>query len=168
MRIGTCDLLTAKRLVRRWHRHSDKLPCGHVFSLLLVDGDGEPHAVAIVGRPVSRMLDDGATLEVTRLATDGTRNACSMLYAAAAREGRARGYAEIITYTRTDETGASLRASGWEAEYRRDRAKQWDCPSRPREHDLDACGRVRWRAPRPRRTPRARREPGQVELWSAE
>jgi hypothetical protein len=168
MRIGTCDLLLAKRLVKRWHRHSAKLPCGHVFSLLLVDSDGEPHGVAMVGRPVSRMLDDGATLEVTRLATDGTRNACSMLYAAAAREGRARGYAEIITYTRTDENGASLRASGWSPEARREDAAQWDRPSRPREHDPDACGRIRWRAPQPSRRPRAPREPEQCTLLAAE
>lgn len=70
-------------------------------------------AVAIVGRPVSRYLDDGFTLEVNRLCSDGTKNACSILYAAAARAARAMGYRKIITYTLDTESGASLRAAGW-------------------------------------------------------
>lgn len=69
--------------------------------------------VAIVGRPVSRYLDNGLTLEVNRLCTDGTKNACSMLYAAAWRAARAMGYEKIITYTLDTESGASLRAAGW-------------------------------------------------------
>ena len=64
-------------------------------------------------RPVSRYLDDGWTLEVNRLCTDGTRNACSMLYAAAWRAARAMGYHKLITYILDSENGASLRAAGW-------------------------------------------------------
>ena len=52
-----------------------------------------------MGRPVSRYLDDGLTLEVNRLCTTGAENACSMLYGAAARAARAMGYQKIITYT---------------------------------------------------------------------
>ncbi|GLI00644.1 XF1762 family protein [Phytohabitans aurantiacus] len=55
--------------------------------------------VAIVGRPVARHLDDGLTLEVTRVATDGHRNACSLLYAAAWHAAKALGYRRLITYT---------------------------------------------------------------------
>ena len=69
--------------------------------------------VAITGRPVSRYLDDGLTLEVNRLCTDGTRNACSFLYGAAARAAKAMGYRKIITYILDTEDGASLRAAGW-------------------------------------------------------
>ncbi len=69
--------------------------------------------VAIMGRPVSRYLDDGLTLEVNRLCTTGEKNACSMLYAAAARAARAMGYRKIITYTLDTEPGTSLRAAGW-------------------------------------------------------
>ena len=69
--------------------------------------------VVIAGRPVSRHLDDGLTLEVNRLCTDGTRNACSMLYAAAWRAARAMGYKRMVTYILESENGASLRASGW-------------------------------------------------------
>jgi len=75
--------------------------------------DGALAGVAIVGRPVSRYLDDGLTLEVTRLCTDGTKNACSFLYGAAWRAAKALGYKKIITYTLATETGASLKATGW-------------------------------------------------------
>jgi len=69
--------------------------------------------VAIVGRPVSRYLDNGLTLEVNRLCTTGEKNVCSMLYAAAARAAKAMGYRKIITYTLDTEPGTSLRAAGW-------------------------------------------------------
>src|SRR5690606_13651728 len=67
----------------------------------------------IVGRPVSRMLQDGWTAEVTRCCTDGARNACSLLYRAAWRAARAMGYLRLITYTLPKEGGASLRGAGW-------------------------------------------------------
>ena len=69
--------------------------------------------MAITGRPVSRYLDDGLTLEVNRLCTDGTRNACSFLYGAAARAAKVMGYRKIITYILDPEDGGSLRAAGW-------------------------------------------------------
>lgn len=69
--------------------------------------------VAIVGRPTARMLDDGWTVEVTRLATDGAHNACSILYAAAWRAARAMGYRRCVTFTLPEEGGASLRGAGW-------------------------------------------------------
>ena len=73
--------------------------------------------VAIVGRPVSRYLDDGLTLEVNRLCSTGEKNVCSFLYGAAARAGKALGYQRIVTYTLDTEPGTSLRAlraAGWE------------------------------------------------------
>lgn len=75
--------------------------------------DGQLVGVVITGRPVSRYLDDGLTLEVNRLCTDGTRNACSFLYGAAARVAKAMGYHKIITYILDTEDGTSLRAAGW-------------------------------------------------------
>lgn len=79
--------------------------------------------VVILGRPVARLLQDGFTAEVTRLATvrepdedgreRGPRNACSMLYAAAWRVARALGYRRLVTYTLVEEGGASLTAAGW-------------------------------------------------------
>lgn len=75
--------------------------------------DGEIRGVAIAGRPVARMLDDGETLEVIRVATDGERNACSMLYGAVRRAAVALGYRRVITYTLPEEGGASLRGAGF-------------------------------------------------------
>lgn len=72
--------------------------------------------VAICGRPVSRYLDDGLTCEINRLCTDGTYNACSMLYGACCRVAKAMGYKKCITYILESENGASLKASNFTCE----------------------------------------------------
>src|SRR5688572_24232208 len=101
-------LTKAFDFVTKHHRHH-KRPQGGLFAVgCAVDGHDEPCGVAIIGRPVSRMADDGWTVEVTRLCTDGSRNACSMLYRAAWRAARALGYRRLITYTLPEEGGASL------------------------------------------------------------
>ena len=105
------SLAEANAFVALHHRHH-KPVTGHRFSIGCTE-DGQLVGVAIVGRPVSRYLDNGLTLEVNRLCTDGTKNACSMLYAAAWRAARAMGYQKIITYILDTENGASLRAAGW-------------------------------------------------------
>ena len=90
-------LAEANEFVKRNHRHHGKV-IGHKFSIAVADVEtSKIVGVAIVGRPVSRFLDDGWTLEVNRLCTDGTHNACSMLYAAAWRAARAMGYKRVIT-----------------------------------------------------------------------
>lgn len=104
-------LKEANAFVEQNHRHH-KPVVGHKFSIGCTDGD-KIVGVAIVGRPVSRVLDDGWTLEVNRLCTDGTRNACSMLYAAAWRAARAMGYHKLVTYILDSESGVSLKAAGW-------------------------------------------------------
>lgn len=98
--------------IARTHRHH-KPPAGDVFRLAVVDETGAVRGVASVGRPVARMLDDGWTLEVNRVATDGAKNACSLLYGAARRVAWTMGYRRILTYTLPEEGGASLRAAGW-------------------------------------------------------
>lgn len=105
------SLREANAFVSAYHRHHGPV-AGHKFSIGLSDGE-KIVGVVIVGRPVSRYLDDGWTLEVNRLCTDGTRNACSTLYGAAWRAARAMGYKRLITYILESETGASLRAAGW-------------------------------------------------------
>lgn len=102
---------TACQFVNEYHRHH-KAPTGHKFSIGCYRDD-VLCGVAMVGRPVSRHLDDGLTLEVNRLCTDGTKNACSMLYCSAWRAAKALGYKRIFTYTLKSENGASLRASNW-------------------------------------------------------
>lgn len=111
LEIVPISLAEANAFVERNHRHH-KPVTGHKFSIGLAN-DESIVGVAIVGRPVSRHLDDGWTLEVNRLCTDGTRNACSMLYAAAWRAARAMGYRKLITYILESEPGTSLRAAGW-------------------------------------------------------
>jgi hypothetical protein len=69
--------------------------------------------VAIAGRPTNRNNDDGQTVEVLRVAVDGTPNAASALLGACARAAHAIGAARVITYTLDSETGASLRGAGW-------------------------------------------------------
>ena len=88
-------LATANAFVNSHHRHH-KATAGHKFSIGCAK-DGELVGVAIVGRPVSRYLDNGWTLEVNRLCTTGEKNACSILYAASARAAKAMGYRKIIT-----------------------------------------------------------------------
>lgn len=105
------SLKEANAFVEQHHRHH-KPVTGHKFSVAAAK-DGVIVGVAIVGRPVSRYLDDGWTLEVNRLCTDGTRNACSFLYAAAWRAAKNMGYKKLITYILDTEAGTSLKAAGW-------------------------------------------------------
>ena len=114
LRIVPISLKEANAFVLAHHRHL-KPVTGHKFSIAVADTDPASltlHGVVIVGRPVSRMSDDGWTLEVNRCATDGTHNACSMLYRAAWRAAKAIGYSRLITYTLATEPGASLKAAG--------------------------------------------------------
>lgn len=103
----------AKVFVARVHRHHKPPTCGLFAIACANEGAEEICGVAIVGRPVAIKLDDGWTAEVTRVATDGTKNACSMLYGACWRAAKAMGYRRLITYTLEEEGGGSLIASGW-------------------------------------------------------
>ncbi|MCQ1575436.1 XF1762 family protein [Streptomyces parvus] len=132
--------------VAMWHRHHQPPP-GSVFTVGAADERGILRAVAIVGRPVARHYDDGQTLEVTRTATDGTKNANSLLYGAAWRAAKALGYTRLITYTQVGESGASLRAAGWRVLAQRPPRRGWDCPSRPRDdRGTDHIARTLWEA----------------------
>ena len=112
MKIRPATLKEANEYVSKFHRHH-KPTTGHKFSIKLVDNDGEIVGVAICGRPVSRYLDDGVTLEINRLCTNGERNACSMLYGACVRIAKSMGYGRVITYILASEDGASLKASNF-------------------------------------------------------
>jgi hypothetical protein len=128
------------------HRHH-RPPVGCKFVTGVADENGVLRGVLIAGRPVSRVLDDGMTLEVTRTATDGTANANSMLYGAARRACWALGYRRLITYTQADESGASLRAAGWRVIAERPPRPGWTTPSRPRDdHEVDHMPRTLWEA----------------------
>lgn len=116
LRIVPIELSEANALVLRWHRHHKEAQ-GHRFSIGVYDTKkGELVGAAIIGRPVARLVNWRTTVEVVRLVTDGTKNACSILYAAAARVAKELGYEKIQTYILDIETGVSLRASGWTCE----------------------------------------------------
>lgn len=114
LELRPCDFRTAADFVGLYHRHN-KPPTGHKFSIACYDGE-RLCGVVMVGRPIGRYLDDGLTLEVNRNCTDGTKNACSMLYGAAQRAAKALGYKRLVTYTLQSENGASLRASNWKCD----------------------------------------------------
>lgn len=101
---------------------------------------------AIVGKPVARMLNDGGTVEITRLCTDGTRNACSFLYRVCVRVARAMGYQRVLTYTLCSEGGASLRGAGFRIA-RVTKAQSWSRPSRERTDKHPIQEKFRWEAP---------------------
>jgi hypothetical protein len=111
MTVERIGLDEANAFVAALHRHH-KPVIGHLFSIGAALDD-KIVGVAIVGRPVARMRDDGRTAEVTRLCTDGTRNACSFLYGAAARAAFALGFKRIGTYILASEPGTSLMGAGW-------------------------------------------------------
>jgi hypothetical protein len=116
--------------IARHHRHH-KAPRGQKFAIGVIDESGTLRGVATCGRPVARSLDDGLTLEVNRTCTDGCPNANSMLYGACARIAAAMGYARILTDTQEGETGASLRAAGWQPRPLRGARANWHDSSGP-------------------------------------
>ena len=139
------ELEQANAVIAAWHRHHK--PCvGHRFSLGVVDSDGTLHAAAVVGRPVARLGGHPSkVLEVTRLVSDGTRNCCSMLYSAAARTGKEMGFERIQTYILADEeTGSSLKASGWFCEGLAGGGQWKHTDGKPRRTDQPTGMKTRW------------------------
>lgn len=146
LRVRPISLREANAFVEQTHRHHGSAR-GHKFSVAVEDELGQLRGVAIAGRPVARGLDDGRHLEVLRVATDGTRNACSMLYGSVKRAAVAMGYrpCDVLTYTLAEEPGSSLRAAGW-IPVARVSGRSWDAPSRPRTDSHPTVDKVRWQA----------------------
>lgn len=125
------------------HRHH-KPVIGHRFSLGCIDKDNLCGAV-VVGRPVAREIDQYKVAEVTRLVTDGTKNACSILYAAAARVCKEMGFLYIQTYILDSEPGISLLAAGWDISHRTI-GRDWNVKSRGgRRTDQPMCNKICWK-----------------------
>ncbi len=135
----------AKRFVATFHRHN-RPPLGGIFAVGLAH-EGTVIGCAIAGRPVSRTLDNGYTLEVTRTCTspDAPKGAVSMLYGACRRAAAALGYQKVLTYTLQSESGASLRGAGWSQASFLEARGGWDCPARTRgAGTVDRTAKVRW------------------------
>lgn len=144
----------ANATIARWHRHN-KPVLGGLFAVAAYEGE-RLCGVGIVGRPVARAYQDGLTCEITRVATDGTPNACTMIYGALRAAARALGFRRVFTYTLASEPGTSLRAAGFVRDAELKERPTWSCPSRPRtQTDLfgteqrPAEAKVRWKWERP-------------------
>lgn len=131
----------ASAFVAQHHRHH-RPPRGAILAIAAAEA-GKVVGVVMLGRPVARRLQDDWTVEVIRLATDGTRNACSMLYGAAWRAARALGYRRCVTYTLPKEGGASLRASGWRL-IGEAGGGSWSRRARPRVDEHPTQAKLRW------------------------
>ena len=111
LKIIPCTYRQAADYVNCYHRHHNA-PVGCKFCVAVSDGEAV-HGVAICGRPLARHFDNGFTCEILRVCTDGTKNACSILYGACCRIALNMGYTDVYTYTLESESGASLKASGF-------------------------------------------------------
>jgi L-amino acid N-acyltransferase YncA len=140
LQIVPCSIGDAKAYVLQRHRHHPP-PVSGLFAVAAATD--AVVGVAIVGRPTARRLQDGFTAEVTRLCTDGTQNACSMLYRASWRAARALGYRRLVTFTLAKEPGTSLIAAGFK-EVGRTPGRSWSVPSRPRVDRHPLQERIRW------------------------
>lgn len=137
------EFAEAAAFVAAHHRHHTP-PAGHLFSIGAFEGD-RLVGVAIVGRPVARARQDGLTAEITRLCTDGTKDACSFLLGRCARAAMALGYRRIGTYTLASESGASLRAAGWRV-VSEVKGRSWDSPGRRRLDKHPTSDKLLWEA----------------------
>lgn len=141
LRIVPISRADARRFVLDHHRHHFD-PRTWITQFGAAAGDILV-GVGIVGIPSARALMSGAqsTAELTRTATDGTRNANSMLSRNGWHLARSLGYERLITYTQEGESGASLRAAGFRVIAERPARGGWDMPSRPRRPRLcESCG----------------------------
>jgi hypothetical protein len=136
-------LKRASEFVNKYHRHN-KAQWGHKFSIG-IEKDGKLVGVATAGRPVTRALDNGRNIEITRVCVrSGHRNANSMLYGRMKRICQLMGYEKIFTYTLKTESGASLRAIGARI-VGEVYAHPWNNKSRKRkEHPVYKQEKFRW------------------------
>lgn len=141
LKIRHIELKEANDFVSTHHRHHRRVT-GHRFSLAATKM-GDIVGVCIVGRPVARNTDLRSVVEVTRLCTDGTPNACSMLYGAAARAAKALGYGRIQTFILESESGITLKATGWVMGHTTT-GGSWSRAARGREDDQPTCPKVLW------------------------
>lgn len=143
MKISRTELSEANAFIAAMHRHHKPVQ-GHRFTVGAEVG-GVTVGVAIVGRPVARMTNQKHTAEVTRLATNGHKNACPFLYATCARIAENMGFSEIQTFILQSEPGTSLKAAGWEM-VATSAGGDWNRPSRGgRRTDQPQEPKTKWR-----------------------
>jgi hypothetical protein len=141
-------LREAKEFVDNFHRHN-KSPLSGLFAVAASDGENLV-GVAIVGRPVARLFDNGSTAEVTRCCVldSAPKNTCSFLYARCWQAAKALGWTKLITYTLQDESGSSLRGVGWKcvAELKPNNPKAWQTRPGRQWQPVVGQAKLRWEA----------------------
>lgn len=143
MKVIPISLKQANNYIFCFHRHNKPVQ-GHKWSIGVVDEYGVLIGVGTVGRPIARLLDDGFTLEILRVCTNGTPNLNSFIYGKIARIARMMGYQKIITYTLEKESGASLRAVGAIPTVL-NKSNGWDRKNRPRNNqEVYFEKKIRW------------------------
>lgn len=149
MRIVPTTLRTARAFIEEIHRHSQP-PRGWICGVAL-EHEGGVIGVGVLGRPVSRVLQQSGAVEITRVCVEeGHPNANSMIYGSLSRVAEGLGYQRVITYTHVEESGSSLKAAGF-IPAATVKGREWSCPSRNRKASHDTADKVRWeRALRPR------------------
>ena len=137
------SLEEANRFVLMFHRHNKKVQGGK-FAIGLIFNN-ELIGVAIAGRPVARLLDDGRTIEILRVCVkEGYKNANSILYGRMKRICQLMGYKRIVTYTLKKESGSSLKASGFKL-IKEVKPQTWNRPSRKRKfQEIYLEPKIRW------------------------
>jgi len=132
----------AQDFIRQHHR-THKPQVGEIVCLGAFAGNSLV-GVAVIGRPVARMLDDGNTAEVTRLCVpENNPNLCSWLIARARRVIQALGFTRALSYTLPSEGGASWRAAGCLFDGTSG-GGEWDTPARRRKAVENAEPKTRW------------------------
>jgi hypothetical protein len=137
-------LKEANEFVAAFHRHNAPVR-GMIFAIG-VSHLGELVGVAILGRPVSRMLSDGVTAEIVRCCVrdEAPKGSCSFLYRAAWRAWRALGGQRVITYTLASENGSSLRGAAFRI-VAQVQPEAWSRPSRGRKwQSVYGQQKLRW------------------------
>ena len=142
--VWPCTVKAAKAWVAQTHRHLERVN-GGLFASSLIDDAGQLHAVAIAGTGAPEWEGTGR-MTITRVASDGVRNGCSMLYASLCQAGKALGYVEAWTYTLPEEGGAALRAAGVALMgLTKGSGKGWEAKGRARMPAVRPEPKSRWR-----------------------
>ncbi|MCK9549167.1 XF1762 family protein [Aquamicrobium sp.] len=145
-RIVPLTLREANDFVEQWHRHSSRTSNDGGKFAIGMEHNGQLVGVAIVGRPVARLLQVPGAAEVLRLCTSpaAPKGAASKLYARCRRIWQQMGGTTLHTYTLKRESGASLRGAGIHEPSAEVEPQQWDRPSRERE-ERDIYEQPKWR-----------------------
>lgn len=141
LKVEPITVKAAQRVVAERHRHLPRVQ-GGLFAVAAIDDTGAVRGVAIAGNP-ARVWQGTGRIAILRVATDGARNACSLLYGALCRAAQALGYTEAWTYTLPEEPGTSLRAAGFDFMGFTDGGEH-DRPSRRREPAVRPDPKKRW------------------------